>query len=185
YLKDAAKINPKTEINTNIDTDPLKELIDSANKMNKNDYTEESYQALQDAIKEAKKVLDNEDATQEEVSKAISALQNAINALVKKEADVDFTKLKELINTSQTYIDYTKYNADKVKALEAAISAGITVSSNDKSTQAEIDAAIVAINTAVDDCVKNPINNNGGNTGGDSENPGTETPTTPPLTPTP
>ncbi|MGX8834791.1 transglycosylase domain-containing protein [Amedibacillus sp. YH-ame6] len=185
YLKDAAKINPKTEINTNIDTDPLKELIDSANKMNKNDYTEESYQALQDAIKEAKKVLDNEDATQEEVSKALSALQNAINALVKKEADVDFTKLKELINTSQTYIDYTKYNADKVKALEAAISAGITVSSNDKSTQAEIDAAIVAINTAVDDCVKNPINNNGGNTGGDSENPGTETPTTPPVTPTP
>ena len=176
YLKDAAKINPKTEVNTNIDSDPLKELIDAAKQYNEGDYTAESYQALLNAIKEATKVLNNDDATQEEIDSALAALQNAINALVKVEVGVDMSELNNLINNAQTYIDISKYNADKVKALQDAISNGINVAANDKATQDDVNAAISAINNAIQDCINNPVNNQGS-----TDNPSGGT--TPPVTP--
>ena len=64
-----------------IGIDQDKEAIAAAKKIDRNLYTEESYKALQDALSNARKVLKNENATQEEVDQAVQMLNDAMAAL--------------------------------------------------------------------------------------------------------
>lgn len=59
----------------------LKQAVELAKSKVKEDYTKESYQRLKDARRAAEKVLNDPDATQEEVDKAHTDLINAINGL--------------------------------------------------------------------------------------------------------
>lgn len=186
YLSNAGKINPKTEVNTETDNDALQKLIDSASAYLEADYTAETFLVFQHALASARRVASDSKASTTEINDAKATLQAAIDGL-EKNVVVDFTKLKELIQTSQVYVDTSKYKADKVTALQTALSNAKIVFANKTSTQIEIDAAINAIDIAVKGCIDNPI----GNTG-DSE---TETPpvvippvvtppaVTPPVTP--
>ncbi len=63
----------------------LQQTIDSARGLNREEYTEESYLYMYDAIKEAEYVLANENATQEEVDRATRALQDSKQTLTVKE----------------------------------------------------------------------------------------------------
>lgn len=64
-----------------VDTTQLEKAIAAAKKIDRNLYTEESYKALQDALSNARKVLKNENATQEEVDQAVQMLNDAMAAL--------------------------------------------------------------------------------------------------------
>ena len=55
----------------------LQNLYDSYAKMEQGDYTDESWQALQDALDAANAVLEKADATQAEVDEAYSVLKAA------------------------------------------------------------------------------------------------------------
>ncbi len=59
----------------------LEETIEEAEALNASDYTPDSWAALESALAKAKDVLANDNATQDEVDAATSALQNAIDAL--------------------------------------------------------------------------------------------------------
>ena len=69
-----------------INKSSLSDLIANAKAIKKDGYTEESYNALQDAIKVAEKALEKA-KTEEELKQAAADLQKAIDGLVKKGTD--------------------------------------------------------------------------------------------------
>lgn len=64
------------------DRDDLQQLLDDAAVLDEADYTPESWADLQVAVTAGQAVMDDPDATQFEVDTAVSAITNAINALV-------------------------------------------------------------------------------------------------------
>ena len=64
-----------------VDKSELKKTVGIAEGLKKGNYTESSWKALEKALKEAKAVLADEDATQEEVDAATAALKAAIAGL--------------------------------------------------------------------------------------------------------
>lgn len=178
WLPEAAKNNPMTEENANTSNDKLKSAISTAEGIHEDDYTAESYAKLKEALAAAQKVMDNASASQEDIDAARSALEAAIQGLVKKEEtpEVDTSTLSATLSTAQGYLDTSKYNADKVAALQSAINSANSILANTKSTQSEIDAATAAITKAVQDCINSPVENN---------KPADNTPTTPPQNNTP
>lgn len=62
----------------------LKNEIDIAKKIDIKEYNSTSVKILENTINEANKILENEDATQQEVNKSIASLQAVIKELIKK-----------------------------------------------------------------------------------------------------
>lgn len=118
------------------DKETLKLNIELVEKLNKNDYTKESWESLQEELNRAKEVYENALAT--DIEQATNNLQDAINALVKK--DVNKRLLQELVTmigglNSNEYIYTTWENLDK--NLELANKVLI----NEEATQEEVDMA--------------------------------------------
>lgn len=67
------------------DKTELVTALEEAEKISRDKYTDESWQLLQNAISEARAVLDDEDAVQEEIDAQVNALRAAVKALVKEE----------------------------------------------------------------------------------------------------
>ena len=117
-------------------------------------YTEESIEKLQKAIKEAKEVLADENASQEEVDAAEKAVKAAQKALVEKEtpkpeAPVKKDELKAAVEDATKVVgDTEQYTEESLAALQAAIDKAIAVLDNPESTQAEIDAAVKSVKEA-------------------------------------
>lgn len=63
------------------DTDALADIIEQAERIQKGNYTDESWNALQKAISEAKALLSKESVMQAELDMAAKAINDAINAL--------------------------------------------------------------------------------------------------------
>jgi hypothetical protein len=64
-----------------MDTGDLEKAITKAKSLKKADYTTKSWNAMQDALKVAEKVMADKNATQNEIDDAADALNNAIKAL--------------------------------------------------------------------------------------------------------
>ena len=156
-------------------------------------YTEESIEKLQKAIKEAKEVLADENASQEEVDAAEKAVQAAQKSLVEKEtpkpeAPVKKDELKAAVEDATKVVgDTEQYTEESLAALQSAIDAANAVLQNPDATQDEIDAAVQSVKEAKealkakddnkkDDSNKgddkkddnNGSNNNGGNNNGNT-----------------
>ena len=83
-----------------LNTDELKALIDEAK--NKDDiYTKDSYTALADAVSNGEAVLNDKDATQENIDTAVELLRQAIDNLVERAS-------QELLETLQTKLEECK-----------------------------------------------------------------------------
>lgn len=65
------------------DKSDLQELVDKYSELKEKDYTADSWKGYQEAMDTAKKVLADEDTTQEEVDAASTVLKNAVDKLVK------------------------------------------------------------------------------------------------------
>ena len=117
-------------------------------------YTEESIEKLQKAIKEAKDVLADENASQEEVDAAEKAVQAAQKSLVEKETPkpevpVKKDELKAAVEDATKVVgDTDQYTEESLAALQAAIDKANAVLDNPEATQAEIDAAVKAVKEA-------------------------------------
>ena len=117
-------------------------------------YTEESIEKLQKAIKEAKEVLADENASQEEVDAAEKVVKAAQKALVEKEtpkpeAPVKKDELKAAVEDATKVVgDTEQYTEESLAALQAAIDEANAVLDNPEATQAEIDAAVKAVKEA-------------------------------------
>ena len=143
-LKDAADI-------TN-----LSGLIEKVQKLNKADYTVDSWNNLEAAYNKALEVLENTTATQEQVDKACDDLGRAINALVKAPIVADKTELLKAIEAAKDLVE-KDYTSESWKTLQDALDAANKVVANKDATQEEIDAAVDAINDAIDKLEAKPV----------------------------
>ena len=156
----------------------LKNTVNKAESLNENDYTPESYQALKDALEEAKKF--NESTTSILPMKwASEDITTAINNLVAY--DASYTSVDEAIAKADK-LDLSKYTDESVKALQDAINAvekGLDITNQDK-----VDAFAKAIEDAIKGLVvkKTDSKPNKPNNSGTSKNPNVKPATSVPIT---
>ncbi|EPA0838150.1 ZmpA/ZmpB/ZmpC family metallo-endopeptidase, partial [Enterococcus hirae] len=84
----------KLEIKT-VDKNALQKLIDQVKELEADSYTTDSWSQLDANLQNATQIMENLQATQEEVDKAVTELQQAINQLKKKE-EVPVVKLASI-----------------------------------------------------------------------------------------
>ncbi len=140
----------------NVDKDDLQELVDQANAINQDDYTDTTADALQDAIDDAQAVLDDPNATDDEIADAYEALENAINNL-----KPDKSELAAAIADGNDVLggDTSVYTQASVEALDDAVAAGQTVYDDPNATVQEIKDATDAIRNALENLLEEAVDN--------------------------
>ena len=115
------------------------------------DYSEETWEALEEALAEAEAVLNDPTATQEEVDAALAVLQAAIDALELVEppvGDVDKSELKKTVGIAEG-LKKGNYTQASWKAMEKALKEAKAVLADEDATQEEVDAATAALKAAI------------------------------------
>lgn len=153
WLKDAAKNNPMTEENQESTMDKLEELYKKLSEYKSTDYTADSFQKFKAALDAAKKMIEEDMATDEEIENALKALQEASEALVHS---TDKNGLIDTINKAAA-LDPNIYTSESYSNLRNVVETAKAVLGKDKVTQQEIDAQITLINNAISALVKNTV----------------------------
>ena len=124
----------------------LNALIETAETIEADGYTEMSYRALQAAITAAKTVAANDDATTSEVTTAITDLASAIAGL--EQITLDTSALEHEIELAEQILaNIDDYVASTVEGLQEKADAAKEVLAN-ATTQAEIDEAAKTLREA-------------------------------------
>ena len=106
--------------------------------------------AYDKALAEAKKVLENDKATQVEVNAALKALEEAKAGLNGQPTNIDALTKAATTEAEETKGSPAYYNADEAKkaAYDKALAEAKKVLENDKATQVEVNAALKALEEA-------------------------------------
>lgn len=158
---DAATKAIEDAIKTLVDISELRAAVTDATErmaaLQQTDYTADSWEALESAIKNAQTVLADDDATQSRVNAAKSVLAGALAALVKagETEKPDTTKLAAAIAKAEA-LKASDYTADSWAALQTALAAGEALLADENATQAQIDAAVAALKAALAALVEKP-----------------------------
>ena len=124
----------------------LNALIETAEAIEADGYTEMSYRALQAAITAAKTVAANDDATTSEVTTAITDLASAIAGL--EQITLDTSALEHEIELAEQILaNIDDYVASTVEGLQEKVDAAKAALDN-AASQAEIDEAAKALREA-------------------------------------
>ena len=150
-------------------SDLSKAIKDAEQLLKKESLTPSSEQELKAAIEAAKKVNDDENATQEAVDAATEALKEAMGAI---RTMADFKELEKTVNRIDE-MKLDKYTEESVQILKKALADAKAVLANKESTQKEVDDALSTLLAAEKGLVKKQDGgNNGGSNGGNNQNNG-------------
>ena len=128
----------------NVNKTELQKLVDKISSLNKDEYIESTWSALESKLNNSIEVLNNSNASQGEVDKAYNDLLVSYLGLRFKP---DKSKLKDLINKVKD-MDLSKYTKESVNNLNVALAKASEVLANDKATQKEIDKAASELEVA-------------------------------------
>lgn len=148
----AAHLEEKTPVIVN--KDALQKAIDDNQGKKESDYTEETWKAFEAVMDQAVVVLDNKNATQDEVDKAAADLLAAADALVKKttppvEDKVDTTELDKAIKDAEA-LKKDDYTSATWKKVDTALEAAKKIAANpDDYKQSDVDAAVKTLKDAI------------------------------------
>ena len=147
-LKDAM-----TDLVLRADKTRLQEAYEMVEGLDKTKYTEASVANLTEPMVDAKAVLDNPDATQEEVD-------GAYNALIKAYLDLRLIPnkdlLQELINKAQT-LSAANYTAKTWGVVAEALNEAKAVLANENADEAAVKAAVEGLQASIDNLVANSV----------------------------
>lgn len=131
------------------DKTALNAAIEAAAKLSNDQgtYTAASWTVFQDALSAAKGVNESPAASDDEVAKALSTLQNAQAALAKAATTDQKTDLKVEIGRADA-LNESDYTADSWKAYQSALAAAQSVLSKDDASAADVETATAALKTA-------------------------------------
>ena len=127
-----------------VNKEALEAKIAEVEALSKDDYTQESWSEVEEALNKAKEVLTNADATQKEVDNALIELETAVNNLVEvKPVQTDKTALKIALDLANAITDKDLENVVPVVADEfiAARNEANTVYNNASASQVEVNNA--------------------------------------------
>ena len=121
----------------------LEVVTDIYSTYDETEYTEESWAVFAQAVKDAKEILEDEAATQEEVDAALETLKNAASGLTKAEipVPVDKNAIKVVAGIYETY-EETEYTKESWAVFEKALEAANQVIADEETTQEAVDAAL-------------------------------------------
>lgn len=139
-----------------INTANLEAAIAKAEALNKDEYTEASWEAMQNALATAKAALEAKES-QTAVDSAAEALDSAVAALVKADSEdpvkeVSTDALEKAISTAEG-LKESDYTADSWKALQSALTSAKTALA-EKKDQTSVDAATENLNKSISALVK-------------------------------
>ena len=123
------------------DKSKIEELINTIEAMDLSKYTDKTVKNLNEELENAKVVLSNKEANQEEVDKVINKLQLSLKNLEEKEEEVvkvDKSKLEELITKIEA-MDLSKYTEKTVKNLNKELKKAKDVLIDKEAKQSEVD----------------------------------------------
>ena len=151
-LKTAIDNLEKKPVAPVIDYTALKGQIARAESYEKDEYTEESWSAMEKVYNEAKALIDNAN-TQKEVDDKTAELAAAIKALEKKPAEpvIDYTELNKQIDIANG-LNKEEYTEESWAAFEDALKAAIEARKSDDQTV--VDATAKALEIAIANLVK-------------------------------
>ena len=120
------------------DFSKLEELVDNSSNINELNYTKDEVKAYKALIEEAKSILNNSDATQDEVDLMVQKLNDAIGKLVVRENKVELEKkIKEA-----KLVENNNYDSVRWDNFLYAIEYATDIYNNIDSTDDEIRSAI-------------------------------------------
>ena len=134
-----------------VDKSELQNLYDANSGKEQGNYTDESWKSFTAALEAAKAVLDNEDATEEQVATATTALEEAIKGLTEKEPEpvpVDKSELQKLYDANSGK-EQGNYTDESWKVFETALESAKAVLDNEDATEKMVQAAAEALKAAV------------------------------------
>ena len=141
--------------NAPADTTALEQAIAAAQGVNPEDYSADSYAAVEVALAEAIAVLADPDATQAEVDAAAKALNDALAGL-RPTGSADVSALKAAIAEAEK-LNETMYTDASFAKVEQALAEAKAVLANLEATQEDVDAATKKLTDAMDALVlENP-----------------------------
>ncbi|MGC5774869.1 S-layer homology domain-containing protein [Paenibacillus pabuli] len=149
--------NSHFTIATAVDKTNLKTKADEINgkietgELDKEEYTPASWTALDEALNEAERVLNDTTATQAQVDKALQDLTSARSALTKLTPDpgVDKTGLQNKYDDIQEeHLDESAYTPASWTALDEALNEAERVLNDTTATQAQVDKALQDLTNA-------------------------------------
>ena len=135
-----------------VDTAALEAAVAAAEALNPEDYTPETWKAVEDALEYAKSTLESENPAQAEVDYALEQLNAAIAALVEKADKEDLLLTIEMVKG----LDESKYTAESWAALQEALAAAEAVAADPNATQEEVLEATRNLNIAREELVALP-----------------------------
>lgn len=120
--------------------------LDQARTVARNNYTAESFAALQNSIDDGQAVLDSAEAIQAEADAALASLRGAVEGLMV------FTLDKSALNArllEAKAIGPGNYTQESYNALQAAIASAQSVADTERTTQEQVDAQAAALEGAI------------------------------------
>lgn len=137
--------------NVKADIEGLKALIDDASKIEKGNYTDESWNALNEKIAEAKDLVkaENPDANDIEIMKK-ELVSKMVSLKLNEKIIVDKSALQDKVNEIET-LDPTLYTVNSWDLLNDALKDAKAILVNDKVTQEEVDQALIKLNNCLEE----------------------------------
>lgn len=155
-----AKDNLKPVTPAEVDKTELKAAIDEGNEIKNDGYTKDSWDAFQNALKDAQTVYDDENADQNAVDKATTDLRKAIKGLTKESDKADKTELEKALDAHKNLNENAPTKSatlteESYNAFKEAYKKGQEVFDNPDATQAEVDKATSDLHNAYADLEQN------------------------------
>ena len=130
------------------DLKALEKEIKDIEKLSKDDYTEESYNALERVLVEAKRLVTNKDATEDEVNTMIESLRQAKAGLVTK-ASMSKQELRNYIDSNNLKpLDNSIYLTSTVNPFNEALKNAEDILNKEDATVTEVEDAYKALQDA-------------------------------------
>ena len=134
-----------------VDISNLEKQIGYAKEVEQGKASDETWNALQQAIKSAQAVYDNLSSTQEQVDAQVAFLQKAMSAVqAENDQTADKTELQALIATANEKLAQTDvYTADSLQTLQTILTYAQGIYENKDADQTTVDAAANALSSAI------------------------------------
>lgn len=139
-------VTPPSEV----DRSELEALINEVKDMDSNLYTEESFHALSEALKDAESLILDLEATQEEIDQMVTEILGLIDELVEVDhisPTVDKKELEELIQKIEV-LDATQYSEESFANLAEILKSAKELLSNESVSQEDVDAMAALLKEA-------------------------------------
>ena len=141
-----------------VNKDTLRILFNAYNAQTNTGYTDKSWNALQNALNEAARILSDPGAVQQAVDDAVDALQRAYDGLVpgSESTAADKSALRSLYEACAA-IRNTGYTDGSWNALQTALARAEAVLNDSDASQTEVDAAYASLRSAHEGLTASPV----------------------------